>query len=166
MHGVGPDHGYRIEFPFLEDADAATIQDVLTLTRETHEATAVYAARNGDTAGAADDPGAAARPLREGAPPPHYQLPEFGLDFEFLPTDFVQVNGELNRRAVSRAVELLAPAAGERVLDLFCGLGNFSLALARRGSPGDRGLRASGVPPSSTERRRSPSRNSTSPDTT
>lgn len=75
-----------------------------------------------------------ARPLREDAGPPHYRLPRFGLEFEFLPTDFVQVNAELNQRAVSRAVELLALQAGEHVLDLFCGLGNFSLALARQGA--------------------------------
>ncbi|NGP52807.1 23S rRNA (uracil(1939)-C(5))-methyltransferase RlmD [Thioalkalivibrio sp. XN8] len=75
-----------------------------------------------------------ARPLHEDAAPPHYRLPGFGLEFEFLPTDFVQVNAELNRRAVSRAVALLGLAPGESVLDLFCGLGNFSLALARQGA--------------------------------
>ena len=75
-----------------------------------------------------------ARPLREDAAPPHYRLPEFGLEFEFLPTDFVQVNAQLNQRAVSRAVELLGLTPGASVLDLFCGLGNFSLALARRGA--------------------------------
>ncbi|MGD9387638.1 MAG: 23S rRNA (uracil(1939)-C(5))-methyltransferase RlmD [Gammaproteobacteria bacterium] len=75
-----------------------------------------------------------ARPLREGSSPPRYGLPEFELEFEFLPTDFIQVNAEINRRAVRRALELLAPAPGQRVLDLFCGLGNFSLALARQGA--------------------------------
>ena len=75
-----------------------------------------------------------AQPLRAGSPPPRYRLEAFDLEYEFLPTDFVQVNAEINARAVARAVELLAPAPGERVLDLFCGLGNFSLALARRGA--------------------------------
>ena len=83
--------------------------------------------------------------LQPGAPPLGYSLPSFGLDFEFEPTDFVQVNGELNERMVSRAVELLAPGAGHDVLDLFCGLGNFSLPLATRarevvGIEGDAGL--------------------------
>jgi len=84
-------------------------------------------------------------PLQPGAPPLGYSLPSFGLDFEFEPTDFVQVNGELNERMVSRAVELLAPGPGHDVLDLFCGLGNFSLPLATRarevvGIEGDAGL--------------------------
>jgi 23S rRNA (uracil1939-C5)-methyltransferase len=85
------------------------------------------------------------RPLRPDTPRPRYRLPEFDLELEFLPVDFVQVNGEINRRAVARAVELLAPRPGDRVVDLFCGLGNFSLALARRGArvcgvEGDAGL--------------------------
>jgi 23S rRNA (uracil1939-C5)-methyltransferase len=61
-----------------------------------------------------------------------FRLPEFGLTLGFGPSDFVQVNSELNQRMVSRAVELLDPAADERVLDLFCGLGNFTLPLATR----------------------------------
>lgn len=60
-----------------------------------------------------------------------YSLPAFGVDIEFQPTDFIQVNGPLNVAMVSRALEVLAPTSGESVLDLFCGLGNFSLPLAR-----------------------------------
>jgi 23S rRNA (uracil1939-C5)-methyltransferase len=74
------------------------------------------------------------RPLRDDTPRPGYRLPAFDLDIAFLPTDFVQVNGAINQQAVARAVELLAAAPGDRVVDLFCGLGNFSLALARRGA--------------------------------
>ncbi|HUG98547.1 MAG TPA: 23S rRNA (uracil(1939)-C(5))-methyltransferase RlmD [Gammaproteobacteria bacterium] len=74
------------------------------------------------------------RPLREGTPRPSYRLVEFDLEFVFLPSDFVQVNAVINAQAVARAVELLAPAPGDRIVDLFCGLGNFSLALARRGA--------------------------------
>ena len=61
-----------------------------------------------------------------------YALPEFDLALEFRPGDFTQVNFEVNRLMVSRALALLAPAPHERVLDLFCGLGNFTLPLARR----------------------------------
>ncbi|WP_237067513.1 23S rRNA (uracil(1939)-C(5))-methyltransferase RlmD [Microbulbifer guangxiensis] len=61
-----------------------------------------------------------------------YRLPEFGLELHFHPLDFVQVNLEVNRQMVERAVALLDPQADERVLDLFCGLGNFTLPLARR----------------------------------
>lgn len=68
----------------------------------------------------------------EEPPPLHYVLPEFDVDIVFLPTDFVQVNGEVNRRMVHAAVDYLAPEPTDRVLDLYCGIGNFSLPLARR----------------------------------
>jgi 23S rRNA (uracil1939-C5)-methyltransferase len=61
-----------------------------------------------------------------------YTLPEFDVTMPFRPTDFTQVNHQINRVLVARALSLLAPAASERVLDLFCGLGNFTLPLARR----------------------------------
>jgi 23S rRNA (uracil1939-C5)-methyltransferase len=64
----------------------------------------------------------------------YYTLPEFGLRIAFRPTDFTQVNHAVNRILVSRAVRLLDPQPGERIADLFCGLGNFSLPLARRGA--------------------------------
>ncbi len=63
-----------------------------------------------------------------------YRLPEFGLSLGFRPTDFTQVNAGVNRVLVKRAVDLLDPQPGERVGDLFCGLGNFTLALATRGA--------------------------------
>jgi 23S rRNA (uracil1939-C5)-methyltransferase len=59
-------------------------------------------------------------------------LPEFGVELPFGPTDFTQVNHRINRALVSRAVRLLEPAAHERVVDFFCGLGNFTLPLATR----------------------------------
>ena len=64
----------------------------------------------------------------------YYELPEFGLRLYFRPTDFTQVNHGVNRILVSRAVRLLDPQPGERLADLFCGLGNFSLPLATRGA--------------------------------
>ena len=60
-----------------------------------------------------------------------YDLPEFGVTMPYRPTDFPQVNHRVNTALVSRALRLLAPQAHERVADLFCGLGNFSLPLAR-----------------------------------
>ncbi len=59
-------------------------------------------------------------------------LPEFDLELPFQPTDFTQVNHRINEILVRTAVRLLEPAAGERVVDFFCGMGNFTLALARR----------------------------------
>lgn len=61
-----------------------------------------------------------------------YHLPEFGLTYEFSPLDFTQVNLSVNRKMIALACDLLDLQAGERVLDLFCGLGNFSLALAKK----------------------------------
>ncbi|HVC10795.1 MAG TPA: 23S rRNA (uracil(1939)-C(5))-methyltransferase RlmD [Burkholderiales bacterium] len=63
-----------------------------------------------------------------------YALPEFGLRLGFGPTDFTQVNHAVNRVLVSRAMRLLDPRPGERIGDLFCGLGNFSLPMARLGA--------------------------------
>lgn len=56
------------------------------------------------------------------------------LRLRFEPTDFIQVNGTISQRTVNQALDWLELAAGERVLELFCGLGNFSLPLARRGA--------------------------------
>jgi len=61
-----------------------------------------------------------------------YALPEFDVTMPFRPTDFTQVNPDINRVLVARAVRLLDPQPGERVIDWFCGLGNFTLPLARR----------------------------------
>jgi 23S rRNA (uracil1939-C5)-methyltransferase len=61
-----------------------------------------------------------------------YSLPEFGLTIPFRPTDFTQVNPFINQVLVARAVRLLDPLPTERVIDWFCGLGNFTLALATR----------------------------------
>jgi len=63
-----------------------------------------------------------------------YALPEFGVWIGFRPTDFTQVNHAVNRALVARALRLLAPAPGERIGDLFCGVGNFSLPIAARGA--------------------------------
>ena len=68
------------------------------------------------------------------APPLDYVLPEFGLRMAFRPTDFTQVNHGVNEVLVSRAVRMLDPQPGDRIADLFCGLGNFSLPLAARGA--------------------------------
>ena len=63
--------------------------------------------------------------------PLHYRLPRFDVELQFAPTDFIQVNGAINAALVQRAVELLELTPHAVVLDLYCGLGNFSLPLAR-----------------------------------
>lgn len=67
-------------------------------------------------------------------PPLSYSLPEFGITMSFAPTEFTQVNSDMNRLMVSRAMRLLDPQAGERIADFFCGLGNFTLPIARSGA--------------------------------
>ncbi len=61
----------------------------------------------------------------------HYRLLAYDLSLTFGPTDFIQVHGDVNRQMVDQAIRLLAPTAADRVLDLYCGIGNFTLPLAR-----------------------------------
>jgi len=61
-----------------------------------------------------------------------YALPEQGVTFRFEPTDFTQVNVAINRKMVARVMEILAPEPGDSLLDLFCGIGNFTLPIAKR----------------------------------
>lgn len=68
------------------------------------------------------------------APLLSYELPDFGLKLLFHPSEFTQVNHGVNRMLVRRAMALLRPQAGERIADLFCGLGNFTLPIARLGA--------------------------------
>lgn len=75
----------------------------------------------------------------------YYTLPEFDVRIHFRPTDFTQVNHAVNQVLVRRALKLLDPQPNERIADLFCGLGNFTLPIARSGAEvtgieGSRGL--------------------------
>jgi 23S rRNA (uracil1939-C5)-methyltransferase len=74
-----------------------------------------------------------------------FALPAYDVSLAFRPLDFIQVNDDINARMIDHALALLDPQAGDRVLDLFCGLGNFTLPLARRaahvtGVEGEAGL--------------------------
>jgi 23S rRNA (uracil1939-C5)-methyltransferase len=71
------------------------------------------------------------RELGSPGEPLHYRLPRFDVELQFAPTDFIQVNSAINEALVQRAVELLELTPHAVVLDLYCGLGNFSLPLAR-----------------------------------
>jgi 23S rRNA (uracil1939-C5)-methyltransferase len=77
---------------------------------------------------------ATVRPFYPAASNLVYALPDFGVSFAFDPTDFTQVNADVNRVLVRRAMGLLDPAPGEHIADFFCGLGNFTLPIARRGA--------------------------------
>jgi 23S rRNA (uracil1939-C5)-methyltransferase len=84
-------------------------------------------------------------PLWPADPQLAFRIPHWGIEFAFRPLDFIQVNAGLNEKMIASALELLDVQPGERVLDLFCGLGNFTLPLARGavhvvGVEGDAGL--------------------------
>lgn len=86
------------------------------------------------------------QPLDSSAPPKlAFALPQWDVELQFQPLDFIQVNAGLNRRMIAHALQLLDVQPQDRVLELFCGLGNFSLPLARSaaevvGVEGDAGL--------------------------
>ncbi len=63
-----------------------------------------------------------------------YSLPEFDLIYPFKPNEFTQVNPQINQQMVSYAMQLLAPKADENIADFFCGIGNFTLPIARSGA--------------------------------
>lgn len=108
----------------LRVLDAPTAADLESLRAfERAHAVEIYLQSGGlDTVAPISPPGT---PLR-------YELPGLPAGIRFAPTDFIQVNGEMNRRMVAAALELLSPQPSDRALDLFCGLGNFTLPLARR----------------------------------
>jgi 23S rRNA (uracil1939-C5)-methyltransferase len=103
----------------LPEADIAALRDFAR-----QHALRIYLQTGGlDTVAPLE--GAALQPLR-------YALPEFGVAYDFAPTDFVQINAAINAAMVSQVVSLLELDSQSRVLDLYCGLGNFTLPLARR----------------------------------
>jgi 23S rRNA (uracil1939-C5)-methyltransferase len=63
-----------------------------------------------------------------------YSLPEFNLNYPFKPNEFTQVNTQINQQMVHSAMQLLAPKQGEKIADFFCGIGNFTLPIARSGA--------------------------------
>jgi len=84
-------------------------------------------------------------PLEGDAPGLWYELPEYDLKLKFLPADFIQVNATMNRKLIGHVLGRLQLDSRSRVLDLFCGLGNFTLPMARHagevvGIEGDAGL--------------------------
>lgn len=70
----------------------------------------------------------------QGAKELSYRINRFGLDLAFSPVEFTQINRAMNQSMISRAMELLRPQPGDKALDLFCGLGNFSLPIAKMGA--------------------------------
>ena len=125
----------QIELAVGEAVTVLVLRILDALSPQDEDALRAFAARYGvqlwlQTAG----PDSAKPFFPTEAPQLYYSLPEFGVQMHFLPTDFTQVNHAVNRILVRRAMALLDPQPGERIADLFCGLGNFSLPIASRGA--------------------------------
>ena len=123
----------QVEVAAGEGSAVLVVRHLDPLSVDDREAIEAFAARHG--VGVWLQPGGpdTARPFVHPTSDLHYSLDD-AIRLSFSPLDFIQVNAEVNRALVRRVVSMLAPAAGERVLDAFCGLGNFSLPLAARGA--------------------------------
>jgi 23S rRNA (uracil1939-C5)-methyltransferase len=121
----------QIEVAVGENATALVLRVLQPPSGEDRVRLAAFAAAHGVRfylqSGAPD----ALEPLGEASEALAYSLPQFGLEMQFAPTDFIQVNAAVNQALVGRAVSLLGLTTDAVVLDLFCGLGNFTLAVAR-----------------------------------
>ncbi|HET9049468.1 MAG TPA: 23S rRNA (uracil(1939)-C(5))-methyltransferase RlmD [Chiayiivirga sp.] len=135
----------QIEVAAGDDRTALVFRNLVPLSTDDRERLLSFGAREGfamfQQSGGNDTVAA----LDGGDESLHYRLPGHGIEFAFRPLDFIQVNGQMNERMIDHALALLAPHAHERVLDLFCGLGNFTLPLAQRaqavvGVEGEAGL--------------------------
>jgi len=124
----------QIEVAVGDNATVLVFRHLQPLSPEDEEALKAFAETHGVHAWLQPAGPDSAHPFHPATSELHYELPEFGLRIGFRPTEFTQVNFAMNRVLVSRAVRLLDPQPGERIADLFCGLGNFSLPLAARGA--------------------------------
>ena len=125
----------QIEVAVGDAATALVFRHLDPLSSEDAAALRAFAGRHGIWAWLQPGGPASAHPFHpETGPVLDYALPEFGVRIGFRPTDFTQVNHAMNRVLVARALRLLSPARGERIGDLFCGVGNFSVPIATTGA--------------------------------
>ena len=135
----------QIEFIAGDDAIALTVRHLAPLEEADRAALAAFGHEHGFAIFLQPKGPDSVHPLDGQAPALSFRLPQWDVELAFEPLDFIQVNAGLNQKMIARALELLDAQAGERVLDLFCGLGNFTLPLARTvaevvGVEGDAGL--------------------------
>ena len=135
----------QIEFIAGDDAIALTVRHLAPLDEADRAALAAFGREHGFSIFLQPKGPDSVHPLDGQAPALSFRLPQWDVELAFEPLDFIQVNAGLNQKMIARALELLDARAGERVLDLFCGLGNFTLPLARTvaevvGVEGDAGL--------------------------
>jgi len=125
----------QIEIAIGDTTTVLVFRNLLPLTSADEARLAAFADEHGVQVWLQPGAPATAHPLHpKGAAPLAYTLPEFDVAMAFQPTDFTQVNIDINRLLIRRSLQLLDPRPGERIADLFCGLGNFSLPIARCGA--------------------------------
>ena len=135
----------QIEFIAGDDAIALTVRHLVPLSEADRAALAAFGREHGFTIFLQPKGPDSVQPLEESAPELAFRLPRWNVELAFQPLDFIQVNARLNEKMIARALEMLDTSPDHRVLDLFCGLGNFTLPLARQvrevvGVEGDAGL--------------------------
>ena len=130
-----PDRLPQIEIAVGEGITVVVLRHLQAFTAADEARLAAFARDEGvQVWGQLSGPDSARRLFPAEAPGLAYTLPEFGVSMAFRPTDFTQVNMGINRLLMRRAMQLLDPRPGERIADLFCGLGNFSLPIAKLGA--------------------------------
>ena len=130
-----PDRLPQIEIAVGEGITVLVLRHLQAFTAADEARLAAFARDEGvQVWGQLSGPDSARRLFPAEAPGLAYTLPEFGVSMAFRPTDFTQVNMGINRLLMRRAMQLLDPRPGERIADLFCGLGNFSLPIAKLGA--------------------------------
>ncbi len=121
----------QIEVAAGDDEIALVIRHLQPLTEADRELLITFAKQHGfaiySQAGGPDT----ITPLWPETPALYYSLPEYDLRYDFLPSDFVQVNAEINHKMIAAVIQTLELEQTHRVLELFCGLGNFSLPIAK-----------------------------------
>lgn len=127
-----PDRIPQIELAIGDEVIALVLRHLEPLTDADGRRLREFAARHGVQWWLQPKGPDSVAPLDSAAEQLAYALPEFGIRMPFRPTDFTQVNPAVNRVMVARALRLLDPQPGDRVIDWFCGLGNFTLPIATR----------------------------------
>lgn len=135
----------QIEVAVSDDDTAMVFRNLVALSEGDREKLIAYGEKTGIHMYEQPKGPATIAPLWPAVSELFYRLPEYDIEMKFRPGDFTQVNTDINRKMIPKALELLDIQPHETVLDLFCGLGNFTLPLARKakqvvGVEGDEGL--------------------------
>jgi 23S rRNA (uracil1939-C5)-methyltransferase len=135
----------QVEFAAGDDTVALVFRHMAQLSDRDRSALVAFGQEHGFAVYLQPGNGSSVHPIWPEAPRLAFALPADDVELEFLPLDFVQVNAGMNQLMLARTIELLDLQPTDRVLDLFCGLGNFTLPMARHaaevvGVEGEHGL--------------------------